>query len=459
MEGLSRRLCESVGSLRYEDLPPGVVATVKRQILDTLGLIGGAAHAPGIPQLNARLARWESDGSATGLLGARRYSPPTAALANGAAAHALDFDDLHDEARVHTSCIVLPTLLATAEDVGGVGGRKFILAMAIGAELHARLGLACYNSLGRGWHPTMVFGALAASLAAAKLLGLDSDGLGNALGLAFHQTSGSAQTMHDGVLAKRLGAGFAARAAVLAAFLAKDGLTGTRRTLEGAAGLFALYAHEEVKPEHLLDGWGRDWRTAEYSLKPYPGCRCNHTAIGLGIRLHQEGVRAEDLTNIEIGLGKVNALTVGQPYDPSLKSIVHAQFNVSYSFARALIDGKVDLATYEPGAIGDPRVIALTSLTRVVDDPGIDPQAIAPARITLQLKSGASIEVASTTVKGSPADPMSDEEVKEKLRGCLSFGVRATEDQTERLIDAVRTLDREPDTARALVGAFPSNAG
>jgi 2-methylcitrate dehydratase PrpD len=214
-----------------------------------------------------------------------------------------------------------------------------------------------------------------------------------------------------------------------------------------------------VKPEHLLDGWGRDWRTAEYRLKPYFGCRCNHTAIGLGIRLHQDGVRAEDLTNIEIGLGKLNSLTVGQPYDPSLQFIVHAQFNVSYSFARALIDGKVDLATYEPSAIGDARVAALTSLSCVVDDPGIDPQAIAPARITLQLKSDASIEVSSTTVKTSPADSMSDEEVQAKLRGCLSFGLRASEDQTERLIDAVRTLDRAPDAAHALVGAFPSNVG
>ena len=102
---------------------------------------------------------------------------------------------------------MLPALLATAEDVGRVSGRDFLLAMAIGAELHARLGLACYNSLGKGWHPTMVFGTPAASLAAGRLLGLDAGGLANALGMAYHQTSGSAQSMRDGVLSKRLGAG------------------------------------------------------------------------------------------------------------------------------------------------------------------------------------------------------------------------------------------------------------
>ncbi|MEK7230893.1 MAG: MmgE/PrpD family protein, partial [Pseudomonadota bacterium] len=242
------RLCEQLARWRYEDLPADVVHTLKLFLIDTLGVIGGAAHAPGIRELNQRLAKWEAAGAATGLIGRRRYSPPTAALANGAAAHALDFDDQHDPARVHANCVVLPTLLATAEDIGNVSGKDFLLAHAIGVELHARLGLACYNSLGKGWHPTMIFGTLAASLAAGRLLKLDAEGLRNALGMAFHQASGSAQSMRDGVLSKRLGAGFAARAAVLGAFLGADGLSGTRRPLEGSAGLFALYERGEVKP-------------------------------------------------------------------------------------------------------------------------------------------------------------------------------------------------------------------
>src|SRR5690242_11223701 len=180
---LSLDLCATVAQWRYEDLPRDVVATCKALILDTLGVIGGAHHAPGITELNARLVRWEQAGSATGLIGKRRYAPPTAALANGAAAHALDFDDQHDPARVHTSCVVLPALLAIAGDLGRVNGRDFLLAFAIGAELHARLGLACYNSLGKGWHPTMVFGTLAASVAAGRLLKLDAPALSNAMGL------------------------------------------------------------------------------------------------------------------------------------------------------------------------------------------------------------------------------------------------------------------------------------
>ena len=455
-DGFSRELCAVIASWRYDDLPQSVVDTVKALILDTLGVIGGARRAPGIPELNARLQKWESNGSATGLLGKRRYSPPSAALANGAAAHALDFDDQHDPARVHTSCVVLPALLATAEDLGGVSGRNFILAMAIGAELHARLGLACHNSLGKGWHPTMVFGTLAASLGAGRLLGLDAEGLNNALGMAFHQTSGSAQSMRDGVLSKRLGAGFAARNAVTGAFLAADGLTGTRRTLEGNAGLFSLYERDEVHTEILTEGLGKTWRVPEYSFKPYPCCRCNHTPIDLGIRLHTEGLRADDVAGIEIRMGNVNWLTVGEPYDVERDSVVHAQFNAAYSFARALADGKVDLHTFQKPAISDPRIVAITRLTQVVSDPAIDATAIEPARVKVTLRSGRIVEAASDTIKGSPEAPMSGEELRAKFRACLELGLAASRAQADRLADTVASLEKEEDAGRAIVEAFPA---
>ena len=457
-EGYSRALCERLHRIAYADLPHDVVHTAKALILDVLGVIGGARLAPGIAELNARLSRWESSGSATGLVGKRRYSPPTAAMANGAAAHALDFDDQHDPARVHTSCVVLPALLATAEDVGRVSGRDFILAMAIGAELHARLGLACFNSLGKGWHPTMVFGTLAASVAAGRLLGLDAEGLSNALGMAYHQTSGSAQSMRDGVLSKRLGAGFAARNAVTGAFLAADGLTGTRRTLEGNAGLFALYERGEVRTGIVTEGLGTSWRTAEYSFKPYPCCRCNHTPIGLGITLHESGVRAGDVETVEIRMGDVNWLTVGEPYDVTRDSVVHAQFNASYSFARALADGRVDLSTYQKPAISDSRIVALAGRTRVVSAPEIDPTAIEPARVKVTLKNGEVKEIASDTIKGSPHDPMSEAEMRAKLRSCLAFGVGASAAEADRLAEVVMELEKSEDAARALVEAFPAGA-
>ena len=458
-EGASLELCEAVARWRYEDLPPAVVRVLKSLLIDALGVIGGAARAPGIPELHARLARWEREGSATALIGKRRLSPPSAALANGAAAHALDFDDQHDPARVHTNCVTLPALLATAEDLGGISGREFLLAYAVSAELHARLGLACHNSLGKGWHPTMVFGVLASSLGAGRLLNLDAAGLSNALGLAFHQASGSAQSMRDGVLSKRMGPGFAARSAVLGAFLAADGITGTRRTLEGNAGLAALYERNEVRPELLFEGLGRDWRILEYSFKPYPCCRCNHTAIGLGIRLHAEGVRPETVESAEIGLGHVNWLTVGEPYDVKRDSVVHAQFNAAYGFARALADGRVDLRSYQRPQISDSAIAAIAARVRVVSDLAIDPAAIEPARVRVNLRNGGSIEVSSSTIKGSPAEPMIQAELMGKYYDCLDFGLGAGPAVAQRLADCVSGIENSSDVARDIVTAFPLPAG
>ena len=451
----SRNLCEAVSGWRYEALPQPVVSTLKALLLDEIGVIAGAAKAPGIPELNARLSRWETGGSATGLLGKRRYSPPSAALANGAAGHALDYDDQHDPARVHTNCVVIPTLLAAAEDAGPVSGKQFLLGHAVGAEIHARLGLACYNSLGKGWHPTMIFGTLSGALGAGCMLGMDAAMLQHVLGMAYHQTSGSAQSMRDGVLSKRLGAGFAARSAVMGLFLAADGLTGTIHTLEGNAGLFALYERGEVKPEILMRDLGTDWRIPEYSLKPYPCCRCNHSAIDLGISLHAEGIDPTAVDGIDIGMGHVNFLTVGNAYDPGRNEIVHAQFNVAYGFARALADGKVDLRTYTRPNITEARIAALTSITTIVDDPHIDPTAIEPVRITLRMKDGRVIERGTDIVKGSPQAPMTDAERLSKFYDCLAFGLGASRSQADRLADVIMNIEREADAAQAIVAAFP----
>jgi len=302
----------------------------------------------------------------------------------------------------------------------------------------------------------MVFGTLAAALGAGRMLDLDLEGLRNALGIAYHQTSGSAQSMRDGVLTKRLGAGFAARAAVLSVFLAKDGVSGTRRTLEGNAGLFALYERDEVKPELLMGGLGSRWRIAEYSLKPYPCCRCNHSAIDLGIGMHHRGIRPDEVAAIEIGMGHVNWLTVGEPYDPGRNEIVHAQFNAAYSFARALADGRVDLRTYTRPNITDARIAAMTGRTRIVDDPTIDPTAIEPVRIQLTLTDGKTVEARAETVKGSPGDPMSESERMAKFYDCLEFGLGAGRAQADRLADVIGNIERERDAAAAIVAAFPT---
>lgn len=451
----SRRLAAAIAAWTPAILPQSVRATGLRFLLDTLGVIAAAAQAPGVDLLNRRLARWESGGSATGLLGKYRYAPPTAAFANGTAAHALDFDDQHDPARVHGNCVVVPTLLALAEDAGPVDGERFLLAWAVGMELHARLGLACYNSLGKGWHPTTMHGSLAAAVAGAKLLGLDEEGIANALGIAYHQAGGSIQSARDGVLSKRLGAGFAARNAVTSAALAADGVSGTRATFDGGGGLFALYERGEVDAALLFDGLGKSWRTLEYSTKPYPCCRCIHTLIGLGIDLHGRDIRPQEIAAIEAGIGEVNWRIVGAPFDPGRDEVVHCQFNAAYSLACALIDGEVSLRHYRRPALTDRDYAALALRTRVVSDPAIEATAIEPAWVRLRLNDGREVYVEKRSMKGSPEEPLTEQELAAKFRACMLEGAGVTAAAAERLAQAVAGLAGSRDAAGDLVRAFP----
>ncbi|MFT5172675.1 MAG: 2-methylcitrate dehydratase PrpD [Gammaproteobacteria bacterium] len=456
-QDLSRDLCATLSAWRYEDLPAAVVEQIKLFMLDTLGVIGGAAGAPGIAELHARLARWESAGRCASLLGGWHGSPPNAAFGNAAAAHALDYDDQHDPARTHSYCVVLPSVLAAAQEIGAVDGKRFITAVAVGVELHTRLGLACHRSLEHGWHPTTALGTLGSAVAAGHVLGLSAQQLLNALGLAFHQLGGTRQAMIDGVLAKRLGAGFAARSGVTAAFLAADGLTGPSHPLEGEAGLFAVHERGDVNLAALTEGIGQRWETSNISMKPYPCCRCNHSTIDLAFELRARGLRAEDVASATVAMGRVNRDCVGARYEPHTAGdpIVHAQFSAAYAFARALTDGEISLESYRPESLVDPQVVALAQRIEVVTDPQVDDSALAPARVEVRRFDGSIEQHARTQVRGSPAEPMSEADVMRKFYTCLASGLNASQNDAEELAEAVLNLQTLPD-ATVIAAKFPT---
>lgn len=458
LTGIGRDIATRLSALRDEDIPDDVRRLVRLFTLDTFGVIGAATEAPGMRALLEALCEWEKDGLATLLLDGARTNPAHAALANAAAAHSLDFDDQHDPARVHVFCVVLPAVLATAEACGGISGRVALTAIATGVELFCRLGLACHNSLGKGWHPTTALGAIAAAAAAGKVLGLDAERMLHAMAIAFVQLSGTTQFIADGALAKRLGPGFAARSGVLAAQLARHGLTGPWRFLEGQAGLFKLYERGEVTPEILTDSLGEAWRVRELSMKPYPCCRCTHTVIQLALDLRAEGVTGEQIESGIIELGRVNRQIVGAPFDQTHPNpVVHAQFNAAFTFAAALTDGHVDIGTFAPDRIRAPDV-AFGSRLNSADAADFEPTAVPPARVWLVLRDGRRIERTRLTIKGAPDDPMTEAEVLAKFRACLRWGGAQDADRVRRFEAAVLDLDAQADV-RDVVHLFRMSHG
>jgi 2-methylcitrate dehydratase PrpD len=456
-DGFSRDICAAYEGWTFEMLPSEVVHRVKLFVLDTLGVIAAASRASGIPELNRLLSAWESTGTSTALIGKWRASPPTAAMANGAAAHALDFDDNHDPGRVHSYSVILPAALAAAEARGGIDGRTFITALATGIELQCRLGLASPKSLSRGWHPTTVLGTIGAAAAVAHVLGLRGEPFLHAAALGYHQAAGTRQALNDGALAKRLGPGFSARNGVTAGFLAAAGLTGPLRFLEGEAGLFSLYERNEAEPQQLLADLSSRWELMTHSMKPYPCCRCTHNAIAIGIALNHEGIMPESIAAATIGMGRTNVQVVGAPYEPQRNSTVHAQFNANYCFASALVNGRIDLASFQAPQITDPGVAALAGRVRVADDPRIDPSAMSPTRIAITLVDGRKLERFLEFMQGSPEEPMTDAEALEKFSACMASGLGADAATIETTAQAALRLDALPDVSE-LVRAFPGGS-
>ncbi|WP_052365471.1 MmgE/PrpD family protein [Halotalea alkalilenta] len=450
---IGQELGAAVALLKYTDLPPAVVDTVKLFVLDTLGVIGGAARAPGMQAMLEAIGAWETEGKATLLLNGRRVSPVSAALANGAAAHSLDFDDQHDQARIHAFCVILPAVLAAVEAEGEVSGERLLTSVAVGVEVFCRLGLACYNSLGKGWHPTTALGTISAAAAVAKVFDLDAGQTLHAMALAFVQLSGTTQFIADGALAKRTGPGFAARSGVQAAQLARYGITGPHRYLDGKSGLFTLYERGEVKPELLTAGFGSRWHLLELSMKPYPCCRCTHTVIQLALDFRACGLKARDIESGVIELGQVNRQIVGSRFDRHhANPVVHAQFNAAYAFATALDDGFVDIASFTPERIRRDAVAWAACLT-CTDGADIPPTAVPPARVTLTLKDGRSVTRERWKMKGAPDEPMTTEEVFAKFRSCLRWGFDTDDAALAALESNVMQLEHQQDAA-GLIRSF-----
>jgi len=440
-----RALGRAIAELGYEQIPPDVIGLAKRFSLDTLGVLAAGTRAPGISELAAAMQGLESaSGIATVLVGGDHASPPAAALINAASAHALDFDDTHDVARVHAFSVVLPAAMAAAETETRVSGRDFLTAIVVGAELFCRLGLACPNNLAKGWHPTTGFGCFAAAVTVGKILGLDAEQMMQALALAYVQMSGNTQSITDGALSKRLGPGFAARNGLTAAYLARSGLTGPWRFLEGKAGLFAQYEDNSGAPDQLLDEFGTQWRLSELSMKPYPCCRCTHTLIQIGIDLHKEGIDPSQIDNGTLYLGATNHKIVGAPFDRAHDNpVVHAQFNACYTFAKAIEDGRIDIASFAPDLVRAHRSTAAKLSCEI--SPEIDAEALAPARLRLVFKDGTERVIARPTMIGSPEAPMTDAEVTEKFTTNLKWGWNLDAAAAADLANLVSNLEKAGD--------------
>ncbi len=448
---VTQRLAEFVASAPSEMISPDAREQAKRAFLDTLGVALAGCGEPAAA-LVAEHVREQGGREDSTVFGAGfRATADQAALVNGTAAHALDYDDVALNMRGHPSAPVVPAILALGEKLGP-SGRDVLDAYVLGFEMECKLGRAIGEPhYALGWHATSTLGTVGAAMACARLLGLDTERTRNALAIAASLGSGLQQNF--GTMTKPLHAGWAARNGVLTAELAARGFEADAKAIEGPSGfLRAMSGGAEVDVAAAVRGLGEPWEIVEpgIGVKLYPCCYATHRSIdaALDVRAHL-GFGATSIENVELHLSKSTMLPL---IDRAPTTGPEAKFSMEYCVAAALLHGAPGLAAFTDQAAVRADVQALARCVQAIED---GPEMAYPiegwARIVVRQVGGHAFEEEVHTPRGDPKNPLTWGELAAKFRDCAGTVLPA--DRVEVASGLIGRLDELADI-RELIAAI-----
>jgi 2-methylcitrate dehydratase PrpD len=454
-DGLSRRIAQHVVCTSFADLPPRVVAVTKQSLLDAIGVTLAASSLGEGSAAFAALAREaQADRGATVIGFGFKAAPAMAAFANGAMAHALDYEDTFDPALMHPNAAVVPAALALAETLGTVSGRELIAAIAIGADLTCRLGAAVDGHETRGLSGRFLSGTIGATTAAAKLLGLEEERLMQAWALAMFQAAFPMQAFADpGSHMRAVREASAAKAGVVAARLAAAGVKAFEKPLEARYGFFGLVTEGKTDWDRLTDGLGETFQGAEVSFKPWPSCRGTHAFIEAALALSQaHGLRPGDIAGADTVVSPFFRDLVEPPARKQRpETAIDAKFSIPFTVAAALRDGRVDLDSFTPEALRDPGVLELASRVAHRIEPAWPTAEATRGDLRLCLTDGREFVMSVRDPLGHPANPMSPEAMRAKLAECARHArVPLRPGGAEAIAAAIDRLDTADSVAGLL---------
>lgn len=437
------RFAAHVLGSRYEDLPAQAVDSAKIFILDSMGVGVAGSSVPHGQALCDIAARW-GDRAEVCVWGRHARLPASAAaFVNAWQMHNQEFDCLHEGAVVHAMASVLPAAMAIAETRGAITGRELIVAVAVGCDVAATLGLASRGGM-RFFRPGTAggFGAVAA---AGRLLHLDSASLERAFAFQLAQACGTMQAHLEGSAILPMQVALNARAALTSCELASLDLVPPREVFEGPFGYLQIFeAESELAP--LLDALGQRWRIAEFSHKPYPAGRATHGGIEGVIALRAANkFESHDVAAVSISAPPLIVRLVGRPDVPHPEPS-YARLCMAYVVAKVLQHGTLDPAHFRDTALTDPLTHALASRVRTEADGNPDPNALAPQMVTLRLNDGRDLTWHCASMLASPSRPLDRAAHLDKFHRCWDLaGERLASGNAERLIELVNRLETVAD--------------
>ncbi|MCP5145908.1 MAG: MmgE/PrpD family protein [Gammaproteobacteria bacterium] len=427
--GESRALAAYVANTGYDALP-GVVRTMtQRSVLDALGVSMAAAGLEAACQPFIDTASEVGGNGAARIIGAggRGAAMPMAALANGALAHALDYEDAHDPSRTHPNAATVAAAITIADATGGISGREFMLAVALGCDITCRLSMAKgkVDELPTAYYPPAIAGTFGAAAAAARLLKLNPEQTLNAFSLALCQNSCSAEILFDPYSDVRaVRDGFCAQAGVQAAMLARHGVKGFQAPFEGKGGFFSMYGDGRYHAGMLADRLGVRFAGADVGFKAWPACRDNHLYIQAALEGNgRDRLVAGDIKHIRAFVKERNLIVcepAAEKREP--RAPIDAKFSLYFTVAAAAIHGRINLASYTPDALQDTATLALAQRIEYERDDNHARLERNGEGLALQvtLNNGRVIDWVVGPLYGSPSNPMSEKALVEKFVDCAA---------------------------------------
>ncbi len=451
MNSPSAELATFACGLRYADIPMPVIRKTEDLLVDWFGsAVAGHGARPVESITRFALAMGPPTGLSEVIVRRASSSPYLAAMANAAASHMAEQDDVHNGSVFHPATVVFPAALAVAQALGSSGAQLLTAAVA-GYEVGIRVGEFLGRSHYKVFHTTGTAGTLAAAAAAGHLLGLDAQQMQHAFGSAGTQSAGLWEFLRTAADSKQLHTAHAAGAGLMAAWLAKDGFTGAAQILEGPQGMAAGMS-SDADPAKLTDGLGTRWATAETSFKYHACCRHTHPAADALLQVMQANdLKPADVAHVVTHVHQGALDVLGPVRKPS--TVHQSKFSMGTTAALAARFGHAGLAEFEQHFL-DQETQALRDRVEMVLDAEVD--AAYPRRwigkVTLSTTDGRVLHGRVDEPKGDPGNTLSRDEISAKALRLAAFSGGATAAEMQTALEALWQVAQWPRVGHLLEG-------
>lgn len=415
------KVARFVKQASYDDLNATDIEYVKKQILTLVGcIIAGNANMGCLEVVD--LARDQGGKpESTILIHGGKVPAQQAAFVNGVMGRALDVCD-HIKPGMHVGSGMMPAIYAASEIKGGMSGKDYINAVAVGDEIALRMNLPEADY--RGFDPTGVAGVFGAAAGVAKAWDLSERDILHTLALAFNRAGGSFQCNIDGALGVRIIEGWIGQAGVECARLAQAGLTGPENFLDGVYGYFHLFAADHTNGEEVFSGLGSDpYLTYTLGFKKYPSCGMTQGSTELILNMMDEhGFKAADVDHIVLKMPTYGYNLVGN-FHLGDNPKVNAQFGTPYCIANAIVREQVKLEQFEPEFIKNDEVLSFVEKIETVCDTSMDgTRPHYASDIEVYDKNGQVYKGSIDVSPGTEEAPLDDADFKRRFYDCVDFG-------------------------------------